>query len=98
MSDGSIELVSILGTPYSIKVPPGQEHKLREASALLKTILSDTKRQFPNLLGDKLLVIAALNLCSRQLEQQQEHHLQLGRYQEQVNATVERISRTIAEN
>ncbi|WP_213878532.1 cell division protein ZapA [Pseudomonas sp. dw_358] len=97
MSDALIELVSILGTPYSIKVPAGQEQKLRDASALLKTILNDTKRQFPNLMGDKLLVIAALNLCSRQLDQQREHQLQLGRYQEQVSATVERISRTIAE-
>ena len=98
MSEALIELVSILGTPYSIKVPPGQEQKLRDASALLKTILSDTKRDFPNLMGDKLLVIAALNLCSRQLDQQHEHRHQLDRYQEQVSATVARISRSIAEN
>lgn len=97
MSEAGVETVSILGTPYSIKVPAGQEQRLRDATALLKASLSETKRQFPSLIGDKLLVLAALNLCSRQLDLQQEHQRQLDRSQEQINATVARIAQAIAE-
>lgn len=97
MSDEQVEILSLLGNAYTFKAPPGQEQKLREASALLKTCVSDTKRQFPSLIGDKLLVLTALNLCARQLALQHEQQYQLDRYKEQVNATVERISRTLAE-
>lgn len=36
-----------------------------------------------------------MNLCSQQLEMQKQHKLELDRYQEQVSATVEVISKAI---
>ena len=61
------------------------------------TALAQTKRQYPTLIGDKLLVLAALNLCSRQIELQDEHRKTLERTQAQIDATVDAIVRTIAE-
>ncbi len=52
-------------------------------------------RMYPSLSGDKLLVLAALNLCSQQIELHQAHQEALDRYQEQVSATVDVIARTI---
>jgi len=49
------------------------------------------------LIGDKLLVLAALNLCAEQIEMQQRHQQELDRYQEQVSATVEVISKAIGQ-
>jgi hypothetical protein len=51
--------------------------------------------RYPTLIGDRLLVLAAMNLCSQQIEMQKQHKLELDRYQEQVSATVEVISKTI---
>jgi len=59
-----INVVSILGSDYSIKAPEGQEETLAQAVRMLNTALAETKRQYPTLIGDKLLVLAALNLCS----------------------------------
>lgn len=91
----SINVVSILGNDYSIKAPEGQEQTLAQAVQMLKASLADTKRKYPSLIGDKLLVLAALNLCSQQIDLQQAHQEALDRYQEQVSATVDVIARTI---
>ena len=64
---------------------------------MLNTALAQTKRQYPTLIGDKLLVLAALNLCSKQVELQKEHQQTLERTQAQIDATVDAIVRTIAE-
>ncbi|MEG1040664.1 MAG: cell division protein ZapA [Pseudomonas sp.] len=90
-----INVVSILGNDYSIKAPEGQEQALAQAVQMLNASLADTKRKYPTLIGDKLLVLAALNLCSQQIELQQQHQQALDRYQEQVSATVDVIARTI---
>ncbi|EKT4522904.1 cell division protein ZapA [Pseudomonas putida] len=92
-----INVVSILGNDYSIKAPQGQEETLAQAVRMLNASLADTKRQYPTLIGDKLLVLAALNLCSRQIELQREHQQTLERTQAQIDATVDAIVRTIAE-
>ncbi|MDB6050715.1 MAG: hypothetical protein JWR17_3461 [Pseudomonas sp.] len=93
----AVKVVSILGNDYSIKAPVGEEHTLREAAVMLKSALADTKRKYPTLIGDKLLVLAALNLCSQQIELKRQHNKELNRYQEQVSATVEVIAKTIAQ-
>ncbi len=94
----SINVISILGTDYSIKAPEGEEQTLLKAVQMLKASLGDTKRKYPALIGDKLLVLAALNLCSQQIELQHKHQEALDRYQEQVNATVDVIAGTIGNN
>lgn len=93
-ADG-IKVVSILGEDYSIKAPAGEEQTLLDAALMLKAVLAETKKKYPSLIGDKLLVLTAMNLCSQQLEMQKRHQLELDRYQEQVSATVEVISKTI---
>lgn len=93
-ADG-VTVVSILGEDYSIKAPAGQEQTLLDAASMLKVALADTKRKYPTLIGDRLLVLAAMNLCSQQIEMQKHHQAELDRYQEQVSATVDVISKTI---
>jgi cell division protein ZapA len=92
-----VKVVSILGNDYSIKAPVGEEQTLLDATVMLKNALTETKRKYPTLIGDRLLVLAALNLCSQQIELKQQHEKDLNRYQEQVSATVDVISRTIAQ-
>lgn len=93
-ADG-VTVISILGEDYSIKAPAGQEQALLDAAAMLKAALADTKRKYPTLIGDRLLVLAAMNLCSQQMEMQKAHQAELDRYQEQVSATVDVIAKTI---
>ncbi|MBI3906595.1 MAG: cell division protein ZapA [Pseudomonas fluorescens] len=95
-ADG-IKVVSILGEDYSIKAPAGEEQTLLDDALMLKAALADTKKKYPALIGARLLVLAAMNLCSQQLDMQKRHKQELDRYQEQVSATVEVISRTIAQ-
>ena len=94
MSEG-IKVVSILGEDYSIKAPDGEDNTLLKAVTLLKASLATTKQKYPTLIGDKLLVLAALNLCAEQIDMQQRHQQELDRYQEQVSATVDVISKAI---
>ena len=93
-----IKVVSILGNDYSIKAPEGEQKTLVAASVMLNVALADTKRKYPSLIGDKLLVLAALNLCSQQIELEQRHKQELDRYQEQVSATVDVIERTLGQS
>lgn len=90
-----VKVVSILGEDYSIRAPAGEEQTLLDAALMLKAALADTKKKYPTLIGDRLLVLAAMNLCSKQIEMKKQHQLELDRYQEQVSATVEVISKTI---
>jgi cell division protein ZapA (FtsZ GTPase activity inhibitor) len=92
-----VTVVSIMGNDYSIKAPPGEEQTLVQATAMLRAALVDTKRKYPSLIGDRLLVLAALNLCSQQVELKQQHQLELERCQQQVEATVEVIAKTISQ-
>jgi cell division protein ZapA (FtsZ GTPase activity inhibitor) len=63
-----VKVISILGEDYSIKAPAGEEQTLLDAAMMLKATLEDTKRKYPTLIGDRLLVLAAMNLCSQQIE------------------------------
>ncbi|WP_336342054.1 cell division protein ZapA [Pseudomonas atacamensis] len=99
MNHGSagVKVISILGEDYSIKAPAGEEQTLLDAAMMLKAALEDTKRKYPTLIGDRLLVLAAMNLCSQQIEMNKQHKEELERYQEQVSATVETIAKTISQ-
>jgi len=90
-----VKVVSILGEDYSIRAPAGEEQTLLDAALMLKAALADTKKKYPTLIGDRLLVLAAMNLCSQQIDMQKQQKLELDRYQEQVSATVEVIAKTI---
>ncbi|QWA28875.1 cell division protein ZapA [Pseudomonas sp. RC3H12] len=92
-----VTVVSILGNDYSLKAPEGQEETLNQAVRMLNVALAETKRSYPTLIGDKLLVLAALNLCSRQIELQREHDRTLERTQAQIDATVDAISKAVSD-
>lgn len=91
------KVISILGNDYTIKAPDGQEQALMDAVVMLKSALSETKRSYPTLIGDRLLVLAALNLCSKQVELKQRHAEEISRYEQKVSATVEVIEKVIAQ-
>ena len=93
-----VNVVSILGNDYTIKAPEGEQQTLMAATVMLKAALAETKRKYPSLIGDKLLVLAALNLCSQQIELRLSHKQELDRYQEQVSATVDVIERTLGQS
>ena len=93
-----VNVVSIRGNDYTIKAPEGEQQTLMAATVMLKAALAETKRKYPSLIGDKLLVLAALNLCSQQIELQLSHKQELDRYQEQVSATVDVIERTLGQS
>ena len=93
-----VNVVSILGNDYTIKAPEGEQQTLMAATVMLKAALAETKRKYPSLIGDKLLVLAALNLCSQPIELQLCHKQELDRYQEQVSATVDVIERTLGQS
>ncbi len=65
--------ISILGCDYSIKTTLEQQPQLRAAVQMLQGLLATKKAQTPGLLGDKLLVLTALQLCAEHLELQQRH-------------------------
>ena len=90
-----VKVISIMGEDYSIKAPAGEEQTLLDAALMLKAALADTKKKYPTLIGDRLLVLAAMNLCSQQIEMKKQHQEELERYQEQDSATVETIAKTI---
>ncbi|KXG82954.1 MULTISPECIES: cell division protein ZapA [Pseudomonas] len=92
-----VNVVSILGNDYSLKAPEGQEETLSQAVRMLNVALAETKRNYPTLIGDKLLVLAALNLCSKQIELQREHDRTLERTQAQIDATVDAISKAVSD-
>ena len=91
----AVKVVSILGNEYSIKAPAEAAQAIVDAARLLNTTLADTKRKSPTLMGDKLLVLAAMNLCSQQLEMAQAHARALEGYQAQVDATVAAVAQTL---
>ena len=95
MSDGDqVTVISILGSDYSIKTPAAQQPDLLAAAQMLEDLLGATKARAPGLLGEKLLVLAALKLCSEhaQLQQQQ---LDVQRVEVKARARIDALAHLI---
>lgn len=86
-----VEVFSILGNEYSVKAPAGEQHALLQAFSMLERTLAETKRQYPALVSDRLLVLTALNLCQRQMQLQEALDL----CQARVEATVATLADTL---
>jgi cell division protein ZapA len=82
--------VSILGCDYSIKTPVEQQPALRLAVQMLQNLLATKKAHSPGLIGDKLLVLTALQLCADHLELQQRQEL-MQQAETAANARVEAL-------
>ena len=95
MSDSPSTLISILGNEYRIRLVEGQEQLVGASARLLNRALGEAREHYPTLSGERLLVMAALNLCSRQVELQQQHDAQLQRFDAKVSATVERLAQAL---
>lgn len=74
MNKDGIRVLRILGREYSIKAPPGEEHVLRDAAAMLQAEIAANNKKFPYVTGSELVVLAALNLCARQLSAPRRPH------------------------
>ena len=88
----TIQVISVLGNDYSIKVPVGQEADLTASALLLKRLLAETKAQSATLTGERLLVLTALKLCAQQVEQEQRHRQNIERIEGAVSARVADIA------
>ena len=63
MSRDGVQVLSILGRDYSIRVPAGEA--LADAAALLQAEVDANKRKFLRH-QQRVVVLSALNLCARQ--------------------------------
>ncbi|WP_269137806.1 cell division protein ZapA [Pseudomonas sp. MMS21 TM103] len=88
----SIQVISVLGNDYSIRVPVGQEAELTASALLLKRLLAETKAQSTTLIGERLLVLTALKLCAQQVELEQRHRQNIERLEGAVSARVADIA------
>lgn len=90
----TVTVISILGSDYSIKTPAAQQPALLAAAQMLQGLLAASKAQAPGLLGDKLLVLTALELCSEhaQLLQRQ---VDAQRIEVKVSARIDALTRLI---
>lgn len=61
MSRDGVQVLSILGRDYSIRVPAGEERALADAAALLQAEVDANKRKFPYVTSNELVVLSALN-------------------------------------
>ncbi|AGI26763.1 hypothetical protein H681_24480 [Pseudomonas sp. ATCC 13867] len=67
MSDDGVRVLRILGREYSVRAPAGEERRLQDAAALLQAEIAASKKKFPYVTSNELMVLSALNLCARQL-------------------------------
>jgi len=59
MSRDGVQVLSILGRDYSIRVPAGEERALADAAALLQAEVDANKRKFPYVTSNELVVLSA---------------------------------------
>lgn len=67
MSADGVRVLRILGREYSVRAPAGEERRLQDAAALLQAEIAASKKKFPYVTSNELMVLSALNLCARQL-------------------------------
>ncbi|WP_152227429.1 cell division protein ZapA [Pseudomonas sp. SCB32] len=72
MSGDGVRVLRILGREYSVRAPAGEERRLQDAAALLQAEIAASKKKFPYVTSNELMVLSALNLCARQLGAQQD--------------------------
>ncbi|EPS1796656.1 cell division protein ZapA [Pseudomonas aeruginosa] len=92
MSRDGVQVLSILGRNYSIRVPAGEERALADAAALLQAEVDANKRKFPYVTSNELVVLSALNLCARQLGANDGESPRLRAVEQRLEALVERIA------
>ncbi|MCP8462339.1 cell division protein ZapA [Pseudomonas sp. ZM23] len=67
MSGDGVRVLRILGREYSVRAPAGEERRLQDAATLLQAEIAASKKKFPYVTSNELMVLSALNLCARQL-------------------------------
>lgn len=74
MSGDGVRVLRILGREYSVRAPAGEERRLQDAAALLQAEIAASKKKFPYVTSNELMVLSALNLCARQLGDEVQAH------------------------
>lgn len=92
-----VSLISILGRDYSIKTPASEVPALQASAQLLKRLLAQTSGKAPGLVGDKLLVLTALQLCQQQLALQAKHEADIQALEAHVDARLVQISSLLSQ-
>lgn len=69
MSREGVHVLHLFGRDYAIKTPAGEEQLLHQAMTLLEGEIAGNSRRYPHARGQELLLLSALNLCARQLQQ-----------------------------
>ena len=69
MSREGVRVLHLFGRDYAIRTPAGEEQLLQQAMVLLEGEIASNGRRYPHARGQELLLLSALNLCARQLQQ-----------------------------
>lgn len=91
MSDAAPIQVTILGKPYKIACPPGQEASLRKAAAHLSGKMQEITDAGPVIGIDKVAVFAALNIAHAYLRRDSEVDEFAERIGGKINGLAEQI-------
>ncbi|MNZ44438.1 Cell division protein ZapA [compost metagenome] len=91
MSGDGVRVLRILGREYSIKAPAGEERMLQDAAALLQAEIAASKKKFPYVTSNELMVLSALNLCARQIDGRSDQRGHLDGIEERLAVLNERI-------
>ena len=91
MSRDGVQVLSILGRDYSIRVPAGEERASRTPPRCCRRKWTPTSASF-YVTSNELVVLSALNLCARQLGANDGESPRLRAVEQRLEALVERIA------
>lgn len=63
-----MQQITLLGKPYRVRCPDGQEQELQRAAAQLNKLLQQTQSKSGLSAREDIIMMAALNLCHEQLQ------------------------------
>ena len=90
--------VTIMGKPYKIACPPGQEDSLRRAAAHLTGKMQEITDSGQVIGIDKVAVFAALNIAHELLQRDADAEMSAGQISRKINALAEKIDAVLPGN
>ncbi|WP_368166121.1 cell division protein ZapA [Aeromonas sp. R9-1] len=90
MSTEAVEIV-ILGRPYKVSCPPGQQAALQAAATQLNEKLIELRQRSRVSSNEQLAIMAALNFCHELCLEKEKNH----QYSETMDKRIKMLQRTI---
>ena len=90
MSIEAVEIV-ILGRPYKVSCPLGQQDALRQAADQLSDKLIELRQRSKVSSNEQLAIMAALNFCHELKKEKEKNH----QYSETMDKRIKMLQRTI---